>query len=78
MCCVALREAPALPVAQRAGLYGQSNWFERIGFGTFDVDPAERVDQLLEAVEVDDDDVVHGRPVSSRTVAIASAGPPNW
>ena len=54
-----LREAPALPVvSQRAGLYGQSNLFERIGLGTFTSITAERVDQLAEAVEVEDDDVM--------------------
>ena len=42
----------------RAGLYGQSNLFERIFFGTFTSIAAECVDQLAEAVEVEDDDVM--------------------
>ena len=46
--------------AQRSCVeYGQSKRFERIGFGLFDRDPADRVDQLREVGEVDDDDVVH-------------------
>ncbi len=49
-------------LSQRACVeYGQSKRFERIGFGTFDVDAAERVDQILEVGEVDDDDVVDRR-----------------
>ena len=42
------------------------------------VDPAERVDQILEVAEADHDDVVHLRPVKSRIVRSASSVPPIW
>ena len=78
MCCGPFANRHPFQRAHFAAEKGQSNLFERIGFGTSTVDPAEVVDQLLELGEVDERDVVDRIPVSCRIVLTASRGPPNW
>ena len=74
----ALGEAPSLPVAAAGWLVRAVECVREDRLRDVDVDPAEGVDELAEAVEVDDDDVVHREAVSARTVRIVRAGPPNW
>ena len=58
--------------------YGQSNRFERIGFGTSTSMPPSASITVAEVVEVDEHDVVRADPGQRAIVFIASAGPPSW
>ena len=75
---LALPEAPALAscCAPRRRLSGHSNC-ERIGFFTLTVTPPIASTTSPNEAEVDEHDVVDGRPVRFWTVSIASAGPPS-
>ena len=54
----ALLEAPALPALAASGLVRAVEPVREDALRHVDLDPADRVDQLAKAVEVDDDDVV--------------------
>ena len=58
--------------------YGQSNRFERIGFGTFTVIPPSALIRSLKSAKLTTTTWLMSRPVNVRIVLIASAGPPIW
>ena len=78
MCCFPLAKRQPSHFAQRAGLYGQSNLFERIGFGTFTSMPPIASISSLNPSKSTTTTWSIGRPVSALTVASVSAGPPIW
>ena len=78
MCCVPFAKRQPSQSAQRAGLYGQSNLFERIGFGTFTSTPPSASISSRNPSKSKTTTWWIGSPVSPRTVASVSAGPPSW
>ncbi len=78
MCCVPFSKCHPSQFAHRAGLYGQSNVFERIDFGTFTSMPPIASISSLKPSKSTTTTWSIGRPVSALTVASVSAGPPIW
>ena len=78
MCCVPFSKRQPSQSAHRFGLYGQSNLFDSIAFGTVTSMPPIASMSSLKPSKSTTTTWSIGSPRSLFTVAIVSAGPPIW
>ena len=78
MCCTPFANRQPSQSRHFSAVYGQSNLFERMGFGTFTSMPPRASISSRNPSKSTTTTWWIGNPVSLRTVSMVSAGPPNW